>query len=70
VLIKDNLADEINKIKQQPGKDIWFLGSVSLAQAFMRLLAAAVGCFRLFDIRLSAWVWPRSSRWRLRSASC
>ncbi|HEX5439287.1 MAG TPA: dihydrofolate reductase family protein [Ktedonobacterales bacterium] len=37
VLIKDNIADEINKIKQQPGKDIWFLGSVALAQAFMQL---------------------------------
>ena len=37
VLIKDNIADEINRIKQQPGKDIWFLGSVMLAQTFMRL---------------------------------
>src|SRR4029077_19148039 len=37
VLIKDNIADEINKIKQEPGKDIWFLGSVALAQEFMRL---------------------------------
>jgi len=37
VLIKDNVADEINKIKQQPGKDIWFLGSVNLAQTFMQL---------------------------------
>ncbi len=37
VLIKDNIADEINRIKQQPGKDIWFLGSTSLAQTFMQL---------------------------------
>jgi dihydrofolate reductase len=37
VLIKDNIADEINRIKQQPGKDIWFLGSIALAQTFMRL---------------------------------
>jgi dihydrofolate reductase len=36
VLIKDNIAEEINKIKQQPGKDIWFLGSVALAQTFMQ----------------------------------
>lgn len=36
VLIKDNIADEINKIKQQPGKDIWFLGSTKLAQTFMQ----------------------------------
>ena len=37
VLIKDNIADEINKIKQQPGKNIWFLGSISLMQTFMQL---------------------------------
>lgn len=37
VLIKDNIADQINAIKQQPGKDIWFLGSVALAQTFMQL---------------------------------
>lgn len=37
VLIKDNIVDEINRIKQQPGKDIWFLGSVALAQTFMQL---------------------------------
>jgi dihydrofolate reductase len=37
VLIKDNLADEINKLKQQPGKDIWFLGSPKLLQSFMQL---------------------------------
>ena len=37
VLIKDNIAEEINKIKQQPGKAIWFLGSTALAQTFMQL---------------------------------
>ncbi len=37
VLIKDNIAEEIDKIKQQPGKDIWFLGSTLLAQTFMQL---------------------------------
>src|SRR5258708_4095092 len=37
VLIKDNIAEQINKIKQQPGKDIWFLGSPVLAQTFMQL---------------------------------
>src|SRR5215207_1888822 len=37
VLIKDNIAEQINKIKQQPGKDIWFLGSTMLAQTFMEL---------------------------------
>jgi dihydrofolate reductase len=37
VLIKDNIAERINEIKAQPGKDIWFLGSVALAQEFMRL---------------------------------
>ena len=29
-------TEEINKIKQQPGKNLWFLGSPTLAQTFMR----------------------------------
>ncbi len=37
VLIKDNITEQINNIKQQPGKDIWFLGSPVLAQTFMQL---------------------------------
>ena len=37
VLIRDNIADEINAIKRQPGKDIWLLGSIALAQTFMEL---------------------------------
>jgi len=37
VLIKDNIAEQINKIKQQAGKDIWFLGSTTLFQEFVRL---------------------------------
>jgi dihydrofolate reductase len=37
LLIKDNIAEQINAIKQQPGKDIWFLGSPVLLQTFMEL---------------------------------
>jgi dihydrofolate reductase len=37
VLIKDNIADQIAAIKHQPGKDIWFLGSVALFQTFAQL---------------------------------
>jgi dihydrofolate reductase len=37
VLIKDNIPETISQIKQQPGKDIWFLGSINLAQTFMQL---------------------------------
>ena len=37
VLIKDHIAEEINTIKQQPGKDLWLLGSPMLAQTFMQL---------------------------------
>jgi dihydrofolate reductase len=37
VLIKDHIAEEITAIKQQPGKDIWFLGSPTLARTFMEL---------------------------------
>ena len=37
VLIRDHIAEAINSIKQQPSKDIWFLGSPTLAQTFMQL---------------------------------
>jgi dihydrofolate reductase len=37
VLIKDNIAEQINKLKQQPGKDIWLLGSPNLAETFIQL---------------------------------
>ena len=36
VLMRDNVIEEMRRIKQQPGKDIWLLGSPSIAQ----LLAA------------------------------
>ncbi len=32
VLMKDNVVEEMQRIKQQPGKDIWLLGSPSIAQ--------------------------------------
>jgi len=37
LLIKDNLADEINSLKQKPGKDIWLIGSIALARTFIEL---------------------------------
>ena len=37
LLIKDNLVEEFNKIKQQPGKDIWLLGSTALFQEMAKL---------------------------------
>jgi dihydrofolate reductase len=37
LLIRDNIAEEMAKLKQQPGKDMWLLGSPTLAQTFMRL---------------------------------
>ena len=36
-LIKDNIAEEVAKLKQQPGKDLVIFGSPSLAQTFMQL---------------------------------
>lgn len=36
-LIKDNIAEEIQKLKQQPGKDLVIFGSPGLAQTFMQL---------------------------------
>lgn len=37
IFIGDNIAEEINKIKAQPGKNIWLLGSPSIARLFMQL---------------------------------
>ena len=36
-LIKDNIGEEISKLKQQPGKDLVIFGSPGLAQTFMQL---------------------------------
>jgi dihydrofolate reductase len=36
MLIKDHVAEEMAKIKQQPGKNLWLIGSPSVAQEFMR----------------------------------
>jgi dihydrofolate reductase len=36
-LIKDNITEEVSKLKQQPGKDLVIFGSPSLAQTFMQL---------------------------------
>jgi dihydrofolate reductase len=36
-LIKGNIADEISKLKQQPGKDILVFGSCGLAQTLMQI---------------------------------
>ena len=35
-LIKDHIPEEMARLKQQPGKDMWLLGSPSIAQLFMR----------------------------------
>ena len=37
ILIKHNIAAQINAIKAQPGKDIWLLGSTMLFQELARL---------------------------------
>ncbi len=36
-LIKDNIAEEVNKLKQQPGKDLVIFGSPGLAKNLMKL---------------------------------
>jgi dihydrofolate reductase len=36
-LIKDNIAEEMNKLKQQPGKDLVIFGSPGLSANFMNL---------------------------------
>lgn len=37
IVIKDNIAEEINKLKQQPGKDLVIFGSPGLAHSLMEL---------------------------------
>jgi len=37
LLVKDNLVEEFNKLKQQPGKDMWLLGSTTLFQEMAKL---------------------------------
>lgn len=37
VLIRDNVAEAIHRLKHQPGKALWFLGSLTLAQTFIQL---------------------------------
>src|SRR5687768_2955499 len=37
IVINDNIAEEINQLKQQPGKDLVIFGSPGLAHSFMEL---------------------------------
>ncbi|MGZ9583054.1 dihydrofolate reductase family protein [Paenibacillus marinisediminis] len=37
VFITDNIFEEVNKIKQKPGKDIWLYGGASLMTTFIQL---------------------------------
>jgi len=36
-LISENIEEEVNKIKEQPGKDIWLYGGASLVTTFINL---------------------------------
>lgn len=36
-LIHDNISEEVNKIKKEPGKDIWLYGGASLVNTFINL---------------------------------
>ena len=37
VLINDNIAEEVNKLKSEPGRDIWLYGGASLITTFINL---------------------------------
>jgi dihydrofolate reductase len=37
IVINDNIAEEINRLKQQPGKDLVIFGSPGLSHSFMEL---------------------------------
>ena len=35
ILVKGNIKDEVEKLKKQPGKDIWLFGGADLTRAMM-----------------------------------
>lgn len=37
IIINDNITEEINKLKKEPGKNIWLYGGASLITTFMNL---------------------------------
>lgn len=37
IIINDNIAKEVNKLKKEPGKDIWIYGGASLITTFINL---------------------------------
>jgi dihydrofolate reductase len=37
IFINDNILDEVNKLKNMPGKDIWLYGGASLITTFINL---------------------------------
>lgn len=37
IVINDNIFEEVNKIKKEPGKDIWLYGGASLITTFINL---------------------------------
>ncbi len=37
VIVSDNIVEEVNKLKKEPGKDIWLYGGASLITTFMNL---------------------------------
>lgn len=37
IVVNDNIVEEINKLKKEPGKDIWLYGGASLITTFMNL---------------------------------
>ncbi|WP_326909770.1 dihydrofolate reductase family protein [Sedimentibacter sp. MB31-C6] len=37
MIINDNIAEEVNKLKEEPGRDIWLYGGASLIKTFMNL---------------------------------
>ncbi|PGA78119.1 hypothetical protein COL91_28910, partial [Bacillus pseudomycoides] len=37
IFINDNILEEVNKLKNKPGKDIWLYGGASLITTFINL---------------------------------
>ncbi|NHC43608.1 dihydrofolate reductase, partial [Bacillus sp. MM2020_1] len=45
IFINDNILEEVNKLKNKPGKDIWLYGGASIITSFINL--GLVDVFRL-----------------------
>ena len=61
-LIRENIEEEVNKLKEQPGKDLVIFGSPGLAKSFMKL--GLIDEFKLNAAPSNIRKWNQPFRWR------